>query len=468
MSNATPIASAIATDRDKRAALTAKLDIIAGNLPPSAVQIAIASVVLLACLDVRITGFGMPTDDAHFAWLAAQMGIVALFFAVHRFWPPGAGIDRFGLSRSTVYAALYFVSGAAWGALTWVAIIPGDILNQVFVVLIVICLSMVYIVRLTAYTPVFFAANAGLFLVAMPNSFVIDNGLSRLMAFAGPCWLALLGTAAWRLGSQIGAMLEMRLREGDLAARLADAHARAEAESQSKSAFLANMSHELRTPLNAIIGFSDVMRSELFGALDGRYRGYAEDIHLSGAHLLSLINDVLDIAKIESGAMELFIEPLDTADIASQVMRLLSGRAAEKNQTLTLSLDGAPAAIRGDSRALKQILLNLAGNALKYTQERGAIEVSIRADGSDVVLGVSDNGPGIATEKQARLFRPFERIDNSYLTADAGTGLGLSLVRALSALHGGTASIDSAPGRGTRVSVRLPGAVVQPGTARAA
>ncbi len=450
------------------AGLTAKLDMIAGNLRSSAIQVAVASLVLVLCFDGRITGFRAHTTIWHDAWLAAQVGIAALFYTVRRIWPPGAERARYGLSRRNAYCLLYFVSGASWGALTWVAIVPGDILNQVFVVLVVICLSMIYIVRLTACTPVFFAANAGLFLVAMPNAFVMDNGLSRLMAFAGPFWLVLLGAAAWRLGNQISQMIEMRLREGELAARLAEAHARAEAESQSKSAFLANMSHELRTPLNAIIGFSDVMQSAMFGALDERYRAYAHDIHTSGAHLLSLINDVLDIAKIESGAMELYIEPLDTLDIAPQVMRLLEARAAEKQQTLTLSLERAPVVIMADARALKQILLNIAGNAVKYTQAGGTIEVMLRTEGRDVVVSVSDNGPGIALDKQARLFKPFERIDNTYLTADAGTGLGLSLVRALATLHGGTAEIESAPGLGTRVSVRLPGAAVKKGAARAA
>ena len=446
---------------DRRAGLTAKLDIIAGNLRSSALQVAIASAVLVLCFDGRITGFGSKTTIWHAVWLAAQIGIAALFYTVRRIWPPGGAVRRYGLSRRAAYAALYFVSGASWGALTWVAIIPGDILNQVFVMLIVICLSMIYIVRLTACTPVFFAANAGLFLVAMPNAFVMDNGLSRLMAFAGPFWLALLGAAAWRLGKQISEMIEMRLREGELAARLAEAHARVEAESQSKSAFLANMSHELRTPLNAILGFSDMMREGVFGALEPRYRTYAGDIHASGEHLLSLINDLLDIAKIESGQMKLALAPVALLDIAPQVIRLLQPKADARDQKLHLSMTGAPETIMADQRAVTQILLNLASNALKYSQAGAVVCVAIRADARDVVLTVADNGPGIPLDKQARLFKPFERVDNSYLAGESGTGLGLALVSELAALHGGTASIESAPGQGTTVSVRLPGAVVQ-------
>ena len=446
---------------DGRAGLNARLDMIAGNLRSSGPQVALASLALVLCFDGRITGFTSNPTIWLDVWATVQLGIAALFFTARVMWPPGMTGTRFGLDRRTAYAALYFVSGASWGALTWIAIVPDDVLNQVFVVLIVICLSMIYIVRLTACTPIYFAANAGLFLVSMPSAFVMDDGLSRLLVVAGPFWLALLGAAAWRLGNQISEMIEMRLRECELAARLAEAHAHAEAASRSKSAFLANMSHELRTPLNAIIGFSDVMRAGMFGALDERYRAYANDIHVSGAHLLSLINDVLDIAKIESGQMKLAIAPVALIDIAPQAVRLLQSKADARQQKLHLSLTGAPGTIMADQRALTQILLNLAGNALKYSQAGAVICIAARADARDVVLTVADNGPGIPLDKQARLFKPFERVDNSYLAGDGGTGLGLSLVRELAALHGGTASIESAPGQGTTVHVRLPGAVVQ-------
>lgn len=454
--------------RDPRAAETAKLDLIAVNLRSSGLQIAFASAVLVVAFDNSVTGFGGHLTLWHFGWLAAQIGIAAMFFAVSRLWPAGALQGHLGVPRRRAYAALYFVSGASWGALSWIAMVPGDIFNQVFIVLIMICLSMLYIVRLTASTPVFFAASGGLFIVSLPNSFAVESGLSSLLTIATPAWLGLVSVAAWRLGLQISEMIEMRLREGELVKRLSAAHTRAERESAAKSAFLANMSHELRTPLNAIIGFSDVMRMGLFGTLDGRYRDYAGDIHASGEHLLSLINDLLDLAKIEAGRMQLAIEPVDPAAIAAQALRLLKPRADEKGQTLTLTLGAAPSTVMADPRALTQIILNLAGNAVKYTQECGAIDIAIRAEGRDVVLKIGDNGPGISPEKQQRLFRPFERHDNSYLAGDAGTGLGLSLVRALATLHGGSAEIDSVPGYGTVASVRLPDAVLTMVGARAA
>ncbi len=455
-------------DGELLAVETAKLDLIAINLRSSGLQVAFASAALVLAFDNSVTGFGGHLTLWHFGWLAAQLAVAAAFFAVARLWPAGAESGAFGMPRRWAYAALYLVSGSLWGALSWVAIIPGDIFNQIFVILVIICLSMLYVVRLTASTSVFFAANTGLLVVSFPSCWVVERGLSALLVIAAPVWLGLLSVAAWRLGRQISEMIQMRLREGELVKSLSAARLRAEQESASKSAFLANMSHELRTPLNAIIGFSDVMRAGLFGALEGRYRGYADDIHASGEHLLSLINDLLDIAKIEAGRMQLSIEPVETAAIGPQVLRLLKPRADEKRQTLTLTLSAAPARMMADPRALTQILLNLAGNAVKYTHAGGVIDITIRADGRDVLLRVGDNGPGIAADKQQRLFHPFERVDNSYLAGEAGTGLGLSLVRKLAALHGGEASIDSVPGFGTVVTVRLPDAVLASGSIRAA
>ncbi len=437
---------------------------IAANLRGSAAQILAASIVLVFTVDGRISSIGGPLTWWHFLWLAAQTAIAASFVIVARRWP--AGVDDERLSRRRVYGALYFASGALWGAYTWVAIVPGQIFNQVFVMLVIVSLSLVYVVRLAACSRVLMAAYAGLFLVALPNTWLEENALSKALFYLAPFWVAFLLHAAGQLSRQINEVIVMRLREHALAASLSEARARAAAASASKSAFLANMSHELRTPLNAIIGFSDLMRSGTFGELSVRYRGYADDIHASGAHLLSLINDVLDISKIEAGGMELSPETMSPGDIGAQVMRLLKPRADERNQSLTLSLSEAPALMIADPRAVTQILLNVVGNAVKYSGAGAAIVLEIRAENRDVVLMVSDNGPGIPTERQARLFRPFERLDNSYLAGDGGTGLGLSLVRALAALHGGEAAIDSRLGKGTTVSVRLPGAATA--TARAA
>jgi cell cycle sensor histidine kinase DivJ len=233
--------------------------------------------------------------------------------------------------------------------------------------------------------------------------------------------------------------------------------ARAEAESLAagKSRFLANMSHELRTPLNAVIGFSDIMRQKLFGPLPERYAEYAQMIHESGGHLLDLINDVLDMSKIEAERYELSLEPFDARDPISSALRLVRLQAHEAEISLRGVLSPEPLLVEADRRALKQITLNLLSNALKFTPAGGSVTVTLLADGRMLELSVSDTGVGIAPEDLKRLGRPFEQAGRSDQKS-RGTGLGLSLVRAFAELHGGSMSIESALGEGTAVTVRLP------------
>jgi two-component system cell cycle sensor histidine kinase PleC len=221
-----------------------------------------------------------------------------------------------------------------------------------------------------------------------------------------------------------------------------------------KSSFLANMSHELRTPLNAILGFSEIIGHNALGNQPERYRGYAMDIHGSGKHLLSLINDILDVAKIEAGKMKLEGEWLDGPALLDETLKLVAERAAEKKIEL---LHHCPANLRlfADHRAFKQITLNLLSNAIKFTSV-GHVTVSLNADKDAVVLVIEDTGCGISREGLARVFGAFEQVDNRYAHARGGTGLGLTLVRALAELHGGSCAIDSEEGKGTRVAVRLP------------
>ena len=233
--------------------------------------------------------------------------------------------------------------------------------------------------------------------------------------------------------------------------------AKIEAESLAagKSRFLANMSHELRTPLNAVIGFSDIMRQKLFGPLPERYAEYPQLIHESGGHLLDLINDVLDMSKIEAERYELALEPFDARDPVSSALRLVRLQAHEAEISLRGLLPPEPLPVEADRRALKQITLNLLSNALKFTPAGGSVTVSLVADGGMLELSVSDTGVGVAPEDLKRLGRPFEQAGGPDQRA-RGTGLGLSLVRAFAELHGGQMSIESELGEGTAVTVRLP------------
>ena len=231
---------------------------------------------------------------------------------------------------------------------------------------------------------------------------------------------------------------------------------RAEAANQAKSEFLANMSHELRTPLNAINGFSEIMAGEMFGPLgDERYKGYARDILNSGQHLLALINDILDMAKIEAGKMTLHYEAVDLGEVCQDAIRLMRGRAQECGLTLTLEAPETPE-IEADYRALKQVLLNLISNAVKFTPEGGSITVSATRTGDLIRVAVRDNGIGIAAEDLARLAQPFEQVEGQHSKTTQGTGLGLALTKSLIEMHHGELTMESEPGQGTTVSFTLP------------
>ncbi len=238
--------------------------------------------------------------------------------------------------------------------------------------------------------------------------------------------------------------------------QLARAREIAERASQSKSKFLANMSHELRTPLNAIIGFSDMMRQEIFGPLNGtRYKDYAVMIHDSGRHLLDLISDVLDMSKIEAGKFELSPEPVDAAGIIAQCLETMKVTADRKNVTLTAHLSDAGGLV-ADRRALKQIVFNLLSNAVKFTPAGGTVEIATASKAGWFWLGVSDDGIGISEENLKKLGRPFEQASDHMTREHEGTGLGLSLVRSFVEMHGGRMEIESALGRGTTVRAFLP------------
>jgi cell cycle sensor histidine kinase DivJ len=233
----------------------------------------------------------------------------------------------------------------------------------------------------------------------------------------------------------------------------------AEAREAGKTRFLANMSHELRTPLNAVLGFSDIMRQRIFGPLPERYGEYAENIHQAGGHLLDLINDVLDVTKIEAERYALTLERFDAREVVSAAMALVRVNADDKGVSLSSILPGDPVEVSADRRALKQIALNLLSNAVKFTPRGGAVTVTVEAIGPYLEVVVADTGVGIAPEDVRRLGRPFEQAGEIEQRRQ-GTGLGLSLVRAFAELHGGRMSIDSTLGEGTAVTVRLPVAQV--------
>ena len=217
------------------------------------------------------------------------------------------------------------------------------------------------------------------------------------------------------------------------------------------------MSHELRTPLNAIIGFSEIMKSEMFGPLGGeKYRDYCKDIHQSGQYLLDVINDILDMSKIEAGRIRLDFEQVRLGRFLNDTMRVVSARADDKQ--IELAADIAKGIrVRADQRLLKQIVLNLLSNAVKFTPEGGRITVRARA-GRRTGCGSPSSTPASASRSDAlaKLGRPFEQVESQLTKSHQGSGLGLAIARSLTELHGGTLRIRSTPGKGTMVLLRLP------------
>ena len=240
---------------------------------------------------------------------------------------------------------------------------------------------------------------------------------------------------------------------------LESARAEADAREAGKSRFLANMSHELRTPLNAVLGFSDIMRQRLFGPMPDRYAAYVDNIHEAGGHLLELINDVLDVSKIEAERYVLTLERFDARELVSAAIALVRVTAEDKGVVLTAMLPDEAVDVSADKRAVRQIALNLMSNAVKFTPPGGTVTVTVEAVGPYLEIVVADTGVGIAPEDVRRLGRPFEQA-GAIEQRRQGTGLGLSLVRAFAELHGGRMSIDSTLGEGTAVTVRLPVAQV--------
>ena len=238
---------------------------------------------------------------------------------------------------------------------------------------------------------------------------------------------------------------------------LRDAKESAEQMSRAKSDFLATMSHELRTPLNAVIGFSELIMREAFGAVGPRYVSYARDIHTSGTHLLDIINDILDLSKIEAGKLELSEEVVDLAKLAESSLRLVQGRASEGGVRLVRAMPAELCSIRADGRALKQILINLLSNAIKFTPVGGSVTLGalVERDGA-LTITVSDTGIGMRPEDIPRALEPFSQIESSLTRRFEGTGLGLPLCKRLAELHGATLELTSAPAVGTKATVSFP------------
>jgi two-component system cell cycle sensor histidine kinase PleC len=379
-----------------------------------------------------------------------------------------AGVERLLIGSQILFSSV-------WGVVAFLFWLPGNPVNQIFVVMIMSLVSYAVVFARSVHMRLLVVAllvQGGFLLLRLVLSGEALAQALLPLIFAYTIYLWLMGRGSNR---QLGTMIAARFVNEDLAAALRVArddalHKRYEAETAnaSKTAFLANMSHELRTPLNAILGFSEIIAHQSMGRDQiERYSDYANDIHVSGAHLLSLINDMLDVAKIESGRMEIEPRWVDPRAVVEAVVRLMSPRALQKRQSLEIECPAGTPLVMADERAFRQMLLNLVSNAVKFTPEGGhvlVICVGLAEGGLEVI--VQDDGPGIPEEKLPRVLEPFSQIDNRFDREAGGTGLGLALVDGLMRLHAGKIILKNNPGKGLTATLYFPSTMAM-GDARA-
>lgn len=376
-----------------------------------------------------------------------------------------------GLSGPSAAQWLRHLSGvsivlsAAWGSAPWLLWDASNPSNHIFIELMCLAVVTRFLVIRANHIPFFVASYGPMAAMLALRCALAFTPLDLLLAILVPLYAIQLFLDSTHISDRWDQEAAMRFLHEDMSHELEEARdealkkrAEAETANASKTAFLANMSHELRTPLNAILGFSEIIARECLGPIGSpRYKEYAGDIHSSGTHLLSLINDLLDVAKIEAGRMEIEPSMVETERALDSALKFLIPKARERRQELTIRVGDDAGMLYADERALKQIVINLVSNAVKFTQEAGLIDVVAQCDpAGDFELMVADNGPGIPKEKLDDIFRPFSRVNNRYDSDHTGTGLGLALVRGLAELHGGRTWMESEAGKGTRVYVVLP------------
>jgi two-component system, cell cycle sensor histidine kinase PleC len=363
------------------------------------------------------------------------------------------------------FIAIQFATSCAWSLLPWLLWQPGDATNHMFIATCVGGILGGLVISRANHMDMLIASLSPLASLSTVRFLFGGSVLEPCVAVFILFVCLQFFMDGRRLTFRLDQDSRLRFEVEDLARELEEARDEAlrkrfeaETANASKTAFLANMSHELRTPLNAILGFSEIIAKETFGRVGSeRYKDYAGDIHSSGSHLLSLINDLLDVAKIEAGRMEIEPTELDVEKCFDNALKITAAKARERFQDLVIEVDPDAPVLFADERALKQILINLVSNAVKFTPEGGRITVlGSRARCGSFQIMVEDNGPGIPREKLDKIFQPFSQVDNRYDRQGGGTGLGLALVRGLAELHGGRTWLESEPGKGCRAFVILP------------
>ena len=448
--------------------LKAQLDLTAGVILATRLQSVIRSLVLALVASDLVGLFGHTRlVTALYLPMLVTLAIGVSSSLTTLYLSGIRGAEDFAVIQSWFrrFLAMQAAISLAWGFMPWLLWEAHNPVNHLFLAAIAVAVTAGMVMSRGSNMPMFFASLLPISLMTTARFALGENAIDWAVAVAVPCFAFQLWFTGRPLVGRMQEDARLRFQVEDMARELEETRDEAlrkrfeaEAANASKTAFLANMSHELRTPLNAILGFSEIISQECFGPVgSARYKDYAADIHSSGAHLLSLINDLLDIAKIEAGRMEISPNPLDARRTFEIALKLISFKAGEKRQTLAIHVDPNAPPLNADERALKQILINLVSNAVKFTPEGGRIDVvASAAKGGGFQIMVRDNGPGIPQERLAKIFTPFNQVDNRYDRQAGGTGLGLALVRGLAELHGGRAWLESEQGSGCSAYVVLP------------
>ncbi|MDR3498486.1 MAG: ATP-binding protein [Parvibaculum sp.] len=424
-------------------------------------------VVAITCAVLDLNWVGI----SHiYIWLAAATLTPllprAVFLRMERAAPPPQDAGLWTLRCALASLPMQ----VAWPSMVAFAWIEGDPANNALMVSF-LCAGLVLGATLSsASLPIALLGVAAYVPFLAIYRVEVDGGLWWTVPAAQIGFGVLIAFLAYSLHKVAADAVRQRLKNEQLVKRLADANStadrariRAEDANRAKSNFLASMSHDLRTPLNAVIGFSDLIRSGIHGPLaPARYAGYIEDIHSSGRHLLSLINDILDLAKVEAGAREFEDREVSLGFLVEEALNLVHPQAAKAE--VELKADIVPQVdLRSDERALLQILANLLSNAVKFTRAGGTVTVFTRLNGDGgLMLGVEDTGIGIGAEDLARVMEPYAQVGVAITVEGRGTGLGLPIVKGLAEGLGGAFRIESMPGSGTRAWCEFPAASVVP------